>query len=80
MYWHDTTWWAWIPMTLGMLAFWAFVAWLAFRLLPRREADGGTSEPAARSILDARFARGEIGADEYRQARNLLERRAPPGG
>ena len=24
--WHDHSWW-WFPMSFGMLAFWAFVAW-----------------------------------------------------
>ena len=79
MYWHDMAWWAWIPMSVGMLLFWAFVAWLVLRLLPRGDS-GGTSEPSARRILDLRFARGDIGADEYQQARSLLEREAQGGG
>ena len=80
MYWHDMVWWAWIPMSVAMLLLWALVAWLVLRLLPRGEVGDGTSEPSARRILDARFARGDIGADEYQQARSLLEREAPRGG
>lgn len=35
---------------------------------------GGQSQPAARQVLDERFARGEITADEYKTIRAQLER------
>ena len=75
MYWNDMVWWAWIPMMTGMILFWGFVAWVVIRLLSSQEAGRGPSESPARQILDARFARGEIGASDFQRARRLLEAR-----
>ena len=72
MYWHDMAWWAWAPMTVGMVLFWGLLAWLTIRLLSGGGGDQAPPEPSARQILDARLARGEIGAGEYEQARRLL--------
>jgi putative membrane protein len=81
MYWQDLDWWAWVPMTIGMILFWGVVAWVAVRLLvegrgPVREPQ----EPAAREILDARLARGAIDGAEYEEARRLLEVDASTSG
>ena len=80
-HWHDGGWGpgTWIAMGLMMLVFWGVVAFLvvyAVRSLGRRTPDSGTppSDPALR-ILDERFARGEIDADEYNQRRELLRSR-----
>ena len=73
MYWHDMAWWAWIPMTFVMVLFWGVLAWLVVRLFSDRDAGRGAPETSARQILDARFARGEIGVGEYEQARRLLD-------
>lgn len=72
MYWHDMSWWAWLPMTVGMVLFWGLLAWLIIRLLSGGGSDRAATEPPPRQILDARFARGEIGAEEYEHARRLL--------
>lgn len=82
--WYDDGWGpgAWIAMGLTMLAFWGLIAVLvvyAIRNLGHRPADHGSapSVPAdqALRILDERFARGDIDADEYNQRRDVL--RAP---
>ena len=82
MYWHDMSWWAWLPMTLGMILVWGVVAWAVIRLLmDHRDPVRETREPTAREILDARFARGAIDATEYQDAKRLLEadQSAPAG-
>jgi putative membrane protein len=62
----------WLVMSVMMLLFWGliigFVVWLVRGRL-------GASQPdvnRARQILDERFARGEIDAEEYRQRRDHL--------
>jgi putative membrane protein len=61
---------AWIFALGGLAA----LAWLVFRLV--RGDHSQDSKPAgsgsARTILDERFARGDIDADEYRQRRQAL--------
>lgn len=71
MYWNDAQWWAWIPMTLVMVAFWGLLAWFVVRLATNQQTTEGR-EPSALAILDARLARGEIDAAEYRALRELL--------
>ncbi len=74
MYWHDMEWWAWLPMTLGMILVWGVVAWAVIRLIvDHRDPVREPREPTAREILDARFARGAIDATEYQDAKRLLE-------
>ena len=70
MYGNDMGGWWWI-MVVGMVAFWAIVAWaivMSVRWLTRQNGSGR----GARTLLDERFARGEIGEDEYRQRRQVL--------
>ncbi len=65
---------AWIAMASMMLVFWGVVAAaivLAVRSLRPHDKTSTTAGDAIR-ILDERFARGEIDADEYRQRRDLL--------
>ena len=74
-------WGAWVFMAIMMLIFFALVAAVLIALLrpggwsagaiPRR-ADG--VEDALR-LLDERFARGEVDADEYIKRRDLLRSR-----
>ncbi len=40
---------------------------------PERAVRGGEATPEARLVLDARLARGEVPADEYRALRALLD-------
>ena len=77
--WHDG--WSagdWLLTGLLMLLFWALVVGAVVWALRRRGGgpDGpgraGGSGDAAREILDARFARGEIDEQEYRRRRDLL--------
>lgn len=76
--WHDDGWGpvTWIWMALMVLAFVALVAGLLIilaRAHPRSRPDGPV--PIAQhgvQILDERFARGEIDAEEYQQRRDLL--------
>jgi uncharacterized membrane protein len=73
MYWNDAAWWAWLPMTLGMLLVWGIIGWIVVRALVT-PGDGERPAPlTARDILDARLARGEITRDEYLDLRQVLE-------
>jgi putative membrane protein len=75
MWGYGTGWGGWLLMALVMVAFWALVVFGIVALFrgpvrpgPRR-ADGGRD---AQRILDERFARGEIDAEEYRSRQSLL--------
>ena len=78
--WHDHGWGAgnWIAMGLMMLLFWGLIAALVVyvvRSLGTRRDDAApttSGRDAALAILDERFARGEIDAEEYEQRRRLL--------
>ena len=64
-------------MGFGMIPLWlvplALLVWLFAKAASGR---GGKSEqPSAREILEARYARGEIGRDEYLERRADLEGR-----
>ena len=75
---HGNGWLGGLIMAIAMLVFWGgivvVVLLLARHYLPRRHTgdDGGD---AARRLLDERFARGEVDAEEYRQRRDLLGKR-----
>jgi putative membrane protein len=56
-----------------MIGFWALVAWVIVAVV--RRPDGRPSSRDARQILDERFARGELDADEYRQRSDALRTR-----
>lgn len=60
--------WAWFPsMWIFPLVFLVVVLLLTFR-------GNGTPVSGARAILDQRYARGEIGQDEYQRMKLDLER------
>jgi putative membrane protein len=65
----------WMMMTLLMLAFWALVV-LGSVLLHRNLARGDRAPQdgpdGAQQILEQRYARGEIDADEYATRRETL--------
>lgn len=73
-------WGGWLGMSLVMLLFWgaliALVVYFARRPDDRieRRGPGGDAADADR-ILDERFARGDIDAEEYTRRRNLLHSR-----
>jgi putative membrane protein len=75
-------WGAWFAMAFMMLAFWGLIAAVvivAVRALSHRpegsSAPETTSEDDALRVLDTRFARGEIDAEEYTSRRDLLRKR-----
>ena len=80
-------WGGWVAMTVAMLAFWSILiaaivviakAWrggdgASSGGTTREPSDGTTREPEdALRVLDERFARGEIEAEEYTARRDLL--------
>jgi putative membrane protein len=73
-YWSGgAPWWGWVLMCVGMIAFWAVVIgaiWYAVTHATRGEQP--TRERSPEQILDERFARGEIDADEYATRRDAL--------
>lgn len=79
MWWSDGVGWAgWIVMTLAMVAFWGLVIWGVAAIFRGLRDDDATSPPHEHDpqrILDERFARGEIDADEYHARQRIL--RAP---
>ena len=74
---YGTGWGGWIAMTVGMLAFWTAVV-MAVSVLIRRGRDDrsswcdGAGQPDPLMVLDVRFARGEIGLEDYQICRALL--------
>ena len=69
---------AWLMMFPMMLIFWGAVAWVLVVAI-RHSGNSGhshppnaTTGPDAMQILDERFARGEIDAQEYRERRDAL--------
>ena len=84
MWWNDGMgyemgWGGWVLMAVVMVAFWGLVivgVMALFRTIgadrhPPYDTDA-TSRPSADKILDERFARGEIDAEEYRIRRDQL--------
>ena len=68
-------WGGWLLMTLTTVAFWAVVVFGIVALFRGSGGPGprdGRREREARQILDERFARGEIDAEEYRSRQCIL--------
>ena len=73
--WGDS-WWNWLAMFLMMVIFWGGIVALivyAMRGGSQRDAAARPETPDARSLLEERFARGEISEDEFEQRRRVLE-------
>jgi putative membrane protein len=64
-------WWAWIAMSVGMLAFWGLVLWGVVYFV---KGGSGTSRRTADDILRERFATGEIDEQEFRRRSDALRR------
>jgi len=80
MGWYDETWsWTGAFWMLLMMTVWvgliAMGIWTVARL-SRSGAAQSSSVESPRQILDRRFASGEIDAEQYAQARHVLEGRA----
>lgn len=79
---HDGTGWAdgmgwagWLVMSLVMVAFWGLVIWALVAIFRGSRGTGTTQGAGGRDpleILDERFARGEIDAEEYRARLDVL--------
>jgi putative membrane protein len=71
----------WIVMVVGMVLFWGLVilgaVWLVRQLAGRGGRLGG--KPDALELLDQRLADGTISPEDYRERREILEGRSPPG-
>ena len=64
----------WIAMVLAMVAFWTLVVFGLVAIF-RDTRDAGPKAATARdpmAFLEERFARGEIGIDEYRARMDIL--------
>ena len=67
---------SWVTMTMMMVLVWALVIWVVVMLV--RATRPGTSSQSraaghdALTILDERFARGELEEEEYRVRKNAL--------
>lgn len=80
--WHDggIGWGGWVVMTVMMLVFWGLFVFggIALWQATRRDAAKSPGRPSgdehgdALRLLDERFARGEVDADDYQQRRELL--------
>lgn len=66
----------WIVMTLGMVVFWSILVFGVVAIFrgtrDAGSASGRTPRRDPMEILDERFARGEIDADEYHSRRQVL--------
>lgn len=76
MWWNDGWGWgSWIAMTLMMVVFWGLVIFAVIAIF-RGDRDGSADRIDPQrdplGILDERFARGDIDADEYRARRDAL--------
>src|SRR6266702_995356 len=75
------SWWGWLAMSVGMIAFWGLVIWAIVAIF--RGSDWTWRRPDPERILAERFAAGEIDEDEYQRhhhrapARLLGQARAP---
>ena len=69
----------WVVMALLMLAFWGLVVFGVVALFrsgrPTGSGAGTRHERSAEQVLDERFARGEINAEEYHARRAVLDSR-----
>lgn len=71
-------WGPWLMMFPVMLIFWGAVAWVIVVAIRHSGGTGhgsstiANARPDALQILDERFARGEIDAQEYRERRDAL--------
>jgi putative membrane protein len=62
---------AWWPI---LWLFWVTLIGLLLFLFARRGRSGAGRVPSAKAILAERYARGEIGADEYRERLSNVKR------
>lgn len=69
--------WDWVWMTFMMVAFWgglAAVVVFAIRALGGSRRRSETPAADAMTVLETRFAKGEISEDEFEERRRVLQR------
>lgn len=67
------SWWGWLAMSLGMIAFWGLIIWAVVALFRGWGGPARSPErPDPERILAERFAAGEIDEDEYQQRLTTL--------
>lgn len=75
-------WGGWLLMSLVMVGFWALVVYGIVAIFRGDRRAGGLHDPASTDdpihILEARFARGEIDADDFTARRQALTRSTGP--
>ena len=71
----EFSWWWFVIMPLGMLAFWALVAWVIVTLVRGARPDTATDPER---VLADRYARGDIDAEEYHRRLDDLRHTALP--
>jgi len=72
---QENSWWVGLASMLLYLFFWAVVMIYAFRLVNKYFQDGSKKireEDSAMGILRERYARGEIGDEEFKQKKVVL--------
>lgn len=69
----------WIFMTVFWVALIALVVWAVAALFPRGRNDDGVRRDSPEDILDRRYARGELDAEDYRRMREDLRGRDSAG-
>ena len=70
MWWNGGWGWGgWLVMSLGMIAFWAVLAWLVVYAI---QASNESSTRTPEQILAERYATGAITEDEYRDRLSVL--------
>ncbi len=71
--WDGGGWW---PMWLGMILFWGALIWFGVRLVRRTDRGPSSEQPRRdpRTILEERFARGEIDDEEFERRTKVLTR------
>lgn len=77
MWWNGGTgygmgWGGWVLMVVAMILFWGIVVVGVIALFRQSRTDGPTAQRGPREVLDERFARGEIDAEEYRARKAIL--------
>ena len=75
MMWSDGNGWGgWIVMLFSMAIFWGglfvLIAWAVRQFAPA----SGQGRPDPRTILEERFARGEISVEEFEESRRVLNK------
>src|SRR5262249_6636189 len=81
MFWYGNSWAWWQAglMWVAMIAFWGAVIWAAYAVITNLTRKPGTPDSSgdARSILDQRLARGEVGPEQYQRLRGLIGTETP---